>query len=386
MTDIQIRYIVLSTFLFLVLFISGTRMSRSTNELEYWKRSIFPIFVFSIISGLRFGRDIDYNLYYFTYTYLDNDEEMELVFKGMIYFFHYINFPYYLFVFVCSLFLISSLIYFLYPFRTAVLYVLPLFLGIMGIENLIRWYVAISFILIAIRTLMDSRILLSVIFAFFAIFSHFGVAALILVMLIFYIVFNRRTFPRLVIFCLFTLSFLYASTDILISLTSYIEFLPKFGISEKEKTYSKALLMIASGEMSTGIYELGGPITKVLIYLSYAIPIFFGIKLTPENTDNKNKIWIINLALISFVIMPIFSLVEIFNRFSAALMILSITFLGITIAKAKNDRMEMNFKYQLLLFSYLLACFLIIRIPFLKTKDNQMMYIWDSNGKNYLNY
>lgn len=385
MSDISITYIILKTLLFIIFLISGYLLSKAKSNLQYWKIAILPIITFAIISGLRFGREIDYNLYYFVYKDKIENDEMELLFRYLVNIFKYFEIPYYGFVLFCSTVLITSFLYFLTNFRNAILFILPMFLGIMGIENLIRWYLAFSFILIAVKFLMDSRLFLAILFGVFAILIHSGIILCVVVILLFYFLFNKRIFNHNVVIILFATTLFLGSVEQLILITSPLN---KVNMMDSSKTsiYVENAQFIASGDMSTGIYKTG-PLTTMIIFISYVFPIYFGGKyLLKSRLQYKEYVWIYNLATFSTIINPLFALVDVFNRISAALMLFSVTFVGIATLIAYNRRDRNNIIFVLVLISFLCSAYLIVRGPFYMVKDSQMLFIWDANGRNYLPY
>lgn len=113
-------------------------MSHAKTDRKYWIYAILPIIAFSIISGLRFGRDIDYNNYYFIFTYSKTAEQQEPLFQFLVQLFKTLGLPYFTFVQFCSTFLIFSYILLLKNFKSGIKYALPLFLLTEGIENMVK--------------------------------------------------------------------------------------------------------------------------------------------------------------------------------------------------------------------------------------------------------
>lgn len=383
MTDIKFLYVVLKTLLFIVFLISGYLLSKSKSNSNYWKIAFLPIITFAVISGLRFGREIDYNAYYFNYTNKLATNEMDFFFRLIINIFNYLEIPYYQFVLFCSTFLITSFLYFLNKFQRFTFFILPLFLGLMGIENLIRWYFAFSFILLALRLLMDSRYFLSLLLAIIAFLVHSGIIICILVLIIFYFLINKKILNPNIAFILFTISLFFGSTDQLISASSLVNQLHIFD-SSRYSNYTENAVSIASGEMNSGVYERS-IVNNIRIYISFIFPIYFGGRYFLKNKIKYKKIiWLYNLAVFSIIIMPIFILVEIFNRFSAVLMVFAIIFVGISTLIAYKRRLKNKLVFALFLLSFLCSVYPILKIPFDLTKDKEMLFVWDANGRNYL--
>ena len=383
MSDINITYIILKTLLFIIFLISGYLLSKAKSNLHYWKIAILPIVTFAIISGLRFGREIDYNNYFFVYKDKYANDELEFFFRSLVNIFNYFEIPYYVFILFCSTVLITSFLYFLTNFRKAILFILPMFLGIMGIENLIRWYLAFSFILIAVKLLMDSRYKTALFFAIIASLTHHGIIICLLVIILFYLLSNKIIFNHNVAVILFAITLFLGTVDQLIAISSVFNNV-YVGDTSKTAVYVENASDIAAGNMITGIYKTG-PLTTILIYISYVFPIYFGGKyLLKKKLQYKESVWIYNLATFSIIINPIFALVDVFNRISAALLVFSITFVGISTLIAYKRRYKNKIIFFLLLLSFLCSAYLILRGPFYIVKDSQMLFIWDANARNYL--
>ena len=174
------------------------------------------------------------------------------------------------------------------------------------------------------------------------------------------------------------------STSQLVQLTTLVNIAAISGGSEKANVYKDNAANIASGEMSSGLYERS--LTNNLrIFLCFAIPIFFSDRGVANRFKQDELLWVYNLAICSIIIMPIFILVEIFNRISFALDFFSIIFVGTTICYGFKTRKKNSLRNFTLLVSFALLVYPILKKPFVAIeKKNNILYIWDSNGRNYL--
>ena len=360
-------------------------MERSKSKFEFWRIAIIPIIVFGCISGLRFGRDIDYNYYYLLYTYNEESVEFEYLFNLFFTGFRELDFSYSLLVFLSSLILITSLIFFLYQFRLGMQFTLPLFLGIMGIENLMRWYLAVSFLLFGLGFYFRKRGIWSILFMFGSLFVHLGVLPCLIVGWIFKTYFNRKVVSTQLALIFFSISFVFSSTDILVFIARGVEYFPQLGISEKQLVYFENLVDIASGGMRTGVYKIG-LFTKLLMYFSYVFPIYFVTTFLRRNDEYSSVFWIFNLGIFSLIILPLFSLVEVFNRFSATFMILSLLIIGYAYHFSRSKFGRARLAGPILVICFIISSFLILRTPVLTNSDLKMLYVWDANGREYLPY
>jgi len=85
MSFIKLTFVFLQFVLLFVFLVSGYLLSKSKTKKQYWQIAIFPIVAFAVISGLRFGRGIDYNHYYLSYSTNLDGSEMEFLFTLFVY-------------------------------------------------------------------------------------------------------------------------------------------------------------------------------------------------------------------------------------------------------------------------------------------------------------
>lgn len=385
MSDIKIIYICLQILLLLTFLFSGELMSKTKSTKKYYLLALVPILSFSLISGLRFGRDGDYNVYYLAYIGKGFYEEMEFFFRIIVSIFRFFDAPYSVFVFFCSFFLITSFVFVLSNFRWACFFVLPMFLGIMGLDNLIRWYLAFSFLLIGFNLFYSRKYTVSIFFIIIAIGVHSGTILIVFFLAGFYYFFNKKLInPYIAIGCLFVTMFL-GSTRLLIEATSLLNIFTFTGGSERMMHYLSNAQDIAAGEMKSGIY-IRTFSNNVRLFVCYSIPIFLGIlyvkKINPYNS--KNIVWFTNLCVCSIIIMPIFNLVEIFNRIAASLSFFSIIYIGHVlwyVIRLKSNSLKIK---CLCAISFILMLYPIFKTPFDREDDDTMLFIWDANGREYL--
>ena len=68
-------YIFLSIVYLIVAYISGKYASKANTPKTYWKFVFYPIIVYSIMYGFRYGWMTDFNLYEEEYRRLAHDDE-----------------------------------------------------------------------------------------------------------------------------------------------------------------------------------------------------------------------------------------------------------------------------------------------------------------------
>ena len=86
----------------LIIFIyAGLKIRYLKNNSLYWRYAILPIISYCICRGLRFGRGIDYNLYYDVYQLIGwdfNSTNHEFLFKCINGFMYQLGLPYQAFI------------------------------------------------------------------------------------------------------------------------------------------------------------------------------------------------------------------------------------------------------------------------------------------------
>lgn len=354
-------------------------MSQSKGDRKYWSYSILPIIAFSIISGLRFGRDIDYNNYYFIFTYPDSAEQQEILFQFLIEIFKTLDIPYYLFVQFCSTFLIFSFILLLKDFRESAKYALPLFLLTEGIENMIRWYLGISFLLIALHFFLNRKHYKSVIFSTLGCMCHIGVILLPFMFLIIHKIGNKKTINPYIILLLFFATLFFSNNDILITFATYIQTL------EVLSGRASAYMDIIAAEEDRLIFFEQSITTNLRNFIGYSFLILIGSKYV----FNNGYQWLYNLSCLAIVLAPILNLIELFNRYSSSLSILSTIAISLVWAKVFTHKKEERIKKMIVLYGVISFFFLIYPYftdALLKQNIHEVLFIWDANGQKFLNY
>lgn len=145
-----------------VIFVFGSAKISKCNNKEYWRKCIPLIVAFTLEEGLRWGRDIDWTLYYGVYENIggkDFDIEFEFLFQFLFKTMAIAGLPYCMFITFCSFMWIFSLCYFVRPYKKCIRFFLPiclLYFTVM-VSNTFRWYLAMSFFLMALRNLLDGR-------------------------------------------------------------------------------------------------------------------------------------------------------------------------------------------------------------------------------------
>ena len=140
--------------------------------------------------------------------------------------------------------------------------------------------------------------------------------------------------------------------------------------------------LIISGEQGNmGMSEWG--ISKQIRVLLTFLPIIY---LTPKSLQNiKYGYYIYNLSLFGIILTPLFSKVELLGRYSDAFIFFSSITGGILYYHIFTKKLKVNkLLYWICLISFLLNIYPYIGNALSRNIDNEMLFIWDANGREYL--
>lgn len=157
------------------------------------------------------------------------------------------------------------------------------------------------------------------------------------------------------------------------------------GDSIQDANVSKYLLKIdniTSEGLSdvTGIKEYG-IFTKCIVYVSFLPVIIYAPKFLAKY---KYGILFYNLFIIGAFLNPFFSTVEIFDRYSKTLLIFQAIVAGITYYKLLSDKYKNEILKLFCILSMFCCFYPFMKYSLLTKSDYKMMYIWDSDGKEYV--
>lgn len=157
---ITAQYLLLHIILLLIFVIMSNRISKCKDE-NYWGNCLPLILGFTLEEGLRWGRDIDWIGYYYRYQdfKISYGTEFEFLFNFFFKNCAIVGIPYVVVISICSFMWIYSLCYFCKPYKELVKYFLPiclLFFTVLA-SNTYRWYLALSFFLMALRNFIDGK-------------------------------------------------------------------------------------------------------------------------------------------------------------------------------------------------------------------------------------
>lgn len=391
MSSIRLIYILLHIFEIWMLFVAGKKMSRTKTDRDYWKASLWAFVPYVIVLGLRFGHNIDWNHYSRRYSEMTamNWPTTEPIYNFVFYILNTNGIPYFVVISLQVAFFMFSFLLLAKHFRNCLYYVLPLLPVVaQSNDNYIRWYWAVSFILIGFYMLLSEKKnkLLKCALLFVCGFAvHNGSIVLILLIPAYYGLQNRYLPPVVSAIAVFVSIFFLTIAVVkpLSDLATVIYLLGGDAMGEaKVSSYLLKINDIAEGGLSdvTGIttYTIRN---KMITFISFLPIIWYGPKYLRQY---KYGILYYNLFVIGAFLNPFLGSVEIFDRYSKMLLIFQAVAAGVVYYMMLKDRL-VNQNLKLFCVLSMLCCFYpFARYSFLTNQDYRMMYIWDANGREYI--
>lgn len=388
MSDIKFTYIIIKSIELLVFIFGGFFLSKSKTNIDYWKHAFYIILMYAISMGLRFGRMIDWNMYYFRYNNLGHSvksEEYELLFEYICNIFYNIGIPYWGFIFLQCAFFMFAVLVFLKNYKFALPFILPLFIDVSwSNEQFIRWYISFSFLLLAMNSLFNGKRISSYCWMTCAFLSHAGII-LFFPLLIFSNKLNTFTLsPVISILLLIIATTVIKLTDFLfITNITDLLYATNMGTHAKYGHYLNETEQLLSGEWGHTGYMKTSTFYKLRSFIVYAPIIYWGRDIMSKY---KYGIFIYNLFILGAILNPLFSIIEIFNRYSIILLWFFCIVGGIVYYNLFKGY-KFRFIVSIMLFMSLLCAIQpVISNIFGRDNNNEMLFIWDSEGRKHLYY
>lgn len=353
----------------------------------YRKKKFFPyilIFVFSFLvnEGLRFGRGIDYNGYYFKYADILKygfQESKEFLFVAYCKFIDILGLGYQGFIFSLSFILVFSCVYSLRNLKFALPFALPLFcFYAIGAENLIRWWLSFSFLMISVSFVVEKEWKSSFFFCILAALFHNAMLIVILIMLLLYLI--KKPFTNvLCLWIIYLFIYLFFKPEYMMIVSKYLSIL------QIEETMQFGGYFQNSDEWLTGTanYEAGK--LSIMLALQDLLVLYVAKFVVAKHPDMR---FYYNLCLFGTLFYPALYQIEILWRIIDVFhfyqyLILAMAFSDIIIFKDKQIYGPKATIASVLIVFNLLRMHIINYI--IDYDENSILFIWDAAGRHYLN-
>lgn len=384
-TGLRFDYLLLILLLFSIFIIYSRSVVFTKGEpianRKYWLYAIIPIIAFSLIEGLRYARGVDYIGYVYTYLQslnplVENEPLFMILNKNML----AVGFPYCWAFVIYALFWIIGLLYLCKDFRYMAAWCIPfaLIASIPSMENLVRQFLSLSFVMISLSLLLNRKYLMSCFFAFVSFGFHLSSIIVVAIIYSVYILkrnkcFNLKASLLAYLFCFFIFDVSFLDTLILkvlsladlgdLKFSSYIENADRwFTSSAVREDYARSLL----GNIA-------------LLLFDFALMIMGRKSIQKESSvEKKNRLIVIyNLFVIGAISMQAVMELEIVRRFFRPLYMLWFILAANILYKypiLKKHGSKWFFVGNCIILGYILCVFFGKYILFTPSQ----MFIWDS--------
>lgn len=376
---IKLVYVILKLLELLIFVVSGKSMAVAKSSKGYWTSASFAICAYALVEGLRYGRMVDYwgylNLYNRSNTLFMN--EVDPFFSVVLFFFKEIGLGLNLLLIIQSAILMYACFVMLQPYRKYAKYVVPLFLPLLIMnENFTRWFLACSFLYIAFDQYMKSKFLSAFIWILSAQFTHNAILPLIPVVM-FYPLYNKILIPRSLVLGLFVFMTLFSDITNATFIVTVSDFLLDTGLIAGD-TSMKAHLVHAE-DLIQGDYLGLGVMQKTLyqkiINLIIWIPIvWFGY----VYANNEKMKGMYNIMSVSIILLPLFTQVELLDRYTTFLNVLSVIIVGVYYYNELNNRV--SYRFAVAFLSLMLSMYPAVSFIFNRGGSQDMLFIWDATN------
>lgn len=383
-TGLRLDYIFLMAILFLVFIIYSklitTKYYKNQSNTKYWKYSIFPIIVFSLIEGLRYGRGVDYLGYLVNYIQalnpvVDYEPLFMILNKSMA----LCGFPYPIAFCIYSSIWILGLLFLCKDFRYIAYLCIPfgLIASIPSMENLIRQFTSLGFVMVSISYLINHKYRLSILFAIISYGFHLSSVIVTLLIFMIFILKHNNIFKLKYILVLYLYFMLIFKIEYIDNVINYVLSFINLGDLKFSSYIENADKWFTSNALMDGEKSLSG---KTALFLFDGTLFIMGRMAIKKCNDTKlqYKLSVIyNLFVIGAIGMQAVGLLEIVRRFFRPLYMLWFIIAAHILyeypihLKHKNKFINIG---GLILWGYIIVILFFKYIIFTPSQ----MFIWDS--------
>lgn len=378
-TENHLIYLTFRILLTLVAIFNAIHISQSKKPVTL--KSFIPIIIaYTLYAGLRWGRGVDYNIYYWVFKDTVEGrgrEDSEPLFDFLIRFFGAIGLEWKHLVLFMSFFLAIASCIFLKQFRKGLVFILPFyFLNIGDAENLQRWYLAFSFILIGIPFLINGNVKRFLIFALLGFLVHYGVVLVLLPLVAIWYFSQKGILSPWISTALYFLGMFLFSTDMMLV---FVDLVSNIDIGTRFAAYQNDAEGWLTGDNKD--YLKGeASITNIIPSLFL---IFVGYSYAQRNKDNRLLVLLYHWALFGIIFAPIAIQIELLGRICSPFVIMKFLFMAVLLYDILINKTQVK-KYVLFLSIFIFAYYVFTKVVTypLSLDKNLTYYIWDSKGRN----
>lgn len=368
-------YFILTIFLFSFLSIYGYLLSKKNNlKLKHF---LPVILVYTFIEGLRFGRGIDYNIYYGVFTditkYNYYKPGFEPLFLLLCKFLGALEANYQWLIIICSATLITAGCNLLKLHKKVLMFSLPLFAySCLIAETIFRFYLGFSFILFAISAMIQNKYKTAIICAICAFLIHYALLPVIFVFSLIY-------YYKKIILKPFYAIIIYVLLLLIWNSNMFLIITPIFNILESSSRYALYMENIEGWLTGENKQEVVlSAMTWIRILVIHLFLLYIGYHQAIK--QKENYIFFYNILLIGIITYPICYKVELFNRYNSLFIFFQCIIGAYSFYYYKKSQLK-----PLIILAFLIYSTHIINIS-RNPNENETLFIWDSRGRKYLPY
>lgn len=305
-------FFLLQLLLLVICFYSGYKI-KNNNFLNLYV--LLFVISFTLIEGLRFGRGIDYNIYYQSFQVFDSSNmqgSSAILFDSLRLICKKCELPYQCIIIISSFLLAISGIKLLVQYPQILFLSLPWFyLVTFSAENLFRWYAGFSFILLGIPYLFKEKSYMYALFCLLGVGFHLMMSV---PALLFYIISKAKTAllsPLVAISIYVFLSLIWSSSSMknIIAPVNYVlsfweHYNDVYGGSNLSAWLDGSHHGLAESSIIRQLIELLK--NSFLIVLGHKLLIYF---------NSKDFTYFYNCMLLGIISYPAFAPIELMDRF-----------------------------------------------------------------------
>lgn len=358
----------------LVSFIKWGQYYKKTKNVKYWPSAVIPILIYSISYGLRDGWGVDFEHYK---DIFDNLRDTDPCLYALNYVINFMGFGSPIAFIVYSLILCCGFFYMVKDNKHEALYILPLlWVCSTGAAGLIRFWIAIGWMLISLHLYLNKAYLKSALFFAIAVGTHTSVALFLpLVILCSWKDFFKKRWILMTLFVLISVLFDRQMLGEKI-IMPFVDFISKYISNDRLDMYNADATFWLSGNRETVIAanETNELINRIRMALTHGIILYLGFDV---KNKYKNGVLLFNLMAIGLFLYNSVLGFELVDRYVTVLRLFLAFILGFVIAEQKTNPIVKN-KY--VFWGLMVFCYInLFYRAFLGTETILLYnkYIWD---------
>lgn len=367
--------------LFIIVVCNAYSLSKKQTAIKLL--DFYPTIIgYTLYAGLRWGRGIDYNIYYWIYQDIINGygrENNEPLFELLVKLFGGLGLEWQCFVIFMSFFLIFSGCFFLKYFHKELLFLLPFFVFSIGLaENLMRWYLGLSFILIGLYYLLHNQQTKFFILALLAFFIHYGLILDIFVFYVVWLFFKRPLAKPMISICLYLIIYFFFSPEFMGRFANTISMID---MGTRFLSYQENAKDWLTGNAHDDVRD-----TLSLFNIVSSIYIIYIGYFHCKKIGGKSIISLYNWALIGLIFRPAAVQIEIAMRINAPFVLMTYLIAAYMCYNIlfTHKKSYSSFIISVTIVFLLYNVYSLVFAPVLHAAEHSTYFIWDSEGRKVL--